>query len=83
MTKASILLTLLMARFSFTAAAADCSIEHDTFNLTSSSSNDLQNGPDGGSLIESGTISIGNKVFSTVDEGNTITIGNTKFRVFS
>ncbi|KAF1795125.1 hypothetical protein PC118_g2431 [Phytophthora cactorum] len=36
-----------------------------------------------GSLNESGTISIGNKVFNIVDEGDVMTIGDTKFRVFS
>lgn len=37
---------------------------------------------DDGSLYEAGTLSIGDKVFDIVDEKDTMTIGNTKFKVF-
>ncbi|KAL3662999.1 hypothetical protein V7S43_011942 [Phytophthora oleae] len=50
---------------------------------THSPSSSFDSAENDSSLTEDGTISIGNKVFNIVDEGNTMTIGDSKFRLFS
>ncbi|KAF4042476.1 hypothetical protein GN244_ATG05184 [Phytophthora infestans] len=50
-----------------------------TMHSQSSSSDNVN----AGSFNESGTISIGNKIFNIVDKGDTMTIGDTEFKVFS
>ncbi|KAH7469103.1 hypothetical protein PRNP1_014195 [Phytophthora ramorum] len=80
-TAAAVLCTDIAAMRHLRVAADQVAMPCAMHSKSASTDND---GSDSNSLLhEAGTISIGSKVFSIADEGNTMTIGDTKFRVFS
>ncbi|KAK1938128.1 hypothetical protein P3T76_009278 [Phytophthora citrophthora] len=77
----NIKLTFVWAIVAVAIAAQENDEEVKPCTLHSTSSSFDSDGNDS-SLAESGTMSIGNKVLNIVDEGNTMTIGDVKLRIF-